>query len=145
MLQCYLRLGCRHCGAGTRHSRCTASEWSRLSLPLIFVGECMVCGPGRSGPFNREGKKNLHFNQIQTEIRLLFPTVVNELEARCCPSCSGRAGKLGSSFPPRRRDHSAQQALRRLFCKTKGISASSTPCMKLRVWRDSKREDMIAS
>lgn len=57
MLQCYLRLGCRRCGAGTRHSRCTASEWSRLSLPLIFVGECMVCGPGRSGPFNREGKE----------------------------------------------------------------------------------------
>lgn len=57
MLQCSLRLGCRRCGAGTRHSRCTASEWSRLSLPLIFVGECMVCGPGRSGPFNREGKE----------------------------------------------------------------------------------------
>lgn len=57
MLQCYLRLGCRRCGAGTRHSRCTASEWSRLSLPLIFVGECMVCGPGRSGPFNRGGKE----------------------------------------------------------------------------------------
>lgn len=146
MLQCYLRLGCRRCGAGTRHSRCTASEWSRLSLPLIFVGECMVCGSGRSGPFNREGKEIFISTRSKQKSVCSFP--LWSVSSRHDAVHLARKGleSWAVSFLPDAERAQPSRCCSDFSVKQKAfLFLVSTPCVKLRVWRDSKREDMIDS